>query len=45
MDNAGYVIAGYALTAAALGAYVAGLFRRARRARSRVAAIASRRTR
>jgi len=39
-----YAIAGYVLTAASLGLYVASLFRRARRARLRVAAIVERRT-
>jgi hypothetical protein len=33
MDNVGYVVAGYLLTTAAVGAYVANLFARARRAR------------
>ena len=43
MDNAGFVVAGYIITAGALGGYVAGLFARARRARDRAAAVASRR--
>ncbi|HJP66457.1 MAG TPA: hypothetical protein VKA30_09170 [Actinomycetota bacterium] len=33
MDNVGFVVAGYALAAAAIGGYVANLFSRARRAR------------
>jgi heme exporter protein CcmD len=41
---AGYIVAGYAITAAALGGYLAWLFRRARRARDRVAAVAAKRT-
>jgi len=42
-DNLGFVIAGYSLTAAGLGAYVASLFARGRRARQRTAAIVARR--
>lgn len=41
--NAGYVVVGYAITAAALGGYVARLFARARAARRRAEAIAARR--
>jgi heme exporter protein CcmD len=41
---AGYVVAGYAITAAALGGYLAWLVHRARRARARVAAVAAKRT-
>jgi hypothetical protein len=43
--NEGYVVAGYALTAVALGGYVLRLFARARSARRRAEAIASRRRR
>lgn len=43
--NLGYVIAGYTLTAVALGGYVGHLLVRARRARVRAAAIAARRAR
>ena len=43
MDNLRFVVAGYTLTAVALGGYVAALFARARRARQRAAAIAARR--
>jgi hypothetical protein len=39
-----YVIAGYAVTALALGGYVASLLVRGRRARERAAAIAARRS-
>jgi len=42
-NNIGYVIAGYSITGAAVAAYAASLFGRARRARRRVAAIARRR--
>jgi hypothetical protein len=45
VGNEGFAIAGYALTAAALGGYVWRLFFRARRARLRTAAIQSRRGR
>jgi hypothetical protein len=41
--NAGYVIAGYVLTAVALGGYVLRLFARAREARRRAEAVAARR--
>lgn len=41
--NAGYVIAGYALTALALGGYVAMLHARARAARRRAEEMAARR--
>ena len=40
----GYVAAGYAITALALGGYVTSLLARARRARARAEAIAARRT-
>ena len=43
MHDVVYVVLGYALTALALGGYVALLLARARRARARVAAVASRR--
>ena len=43
MDNTGFVVAGYVLTAVALGGYLASLFSRARRARARAEAIAKRR--
>lgn len=39
----GYAIAGYVLTAVAIGGYVAVLRYRARRARQRAAAVAARR--
>lgn len=42
-DNIGYVVAGYSVAAAALGAYATRLFARARRARQRAEAIAARR--
>ena len=42
-EGLGFVIAGYAATAVALGGYVVGLVLRARRARQRAAAIAARR--
>ena len=42
MDNTGYVIAGYLLTAATLGGYLVALFSRARRARARAEALAKR---
>jgi len=45
MHNLEFVVAGYAVTAAALGGYVLRLFARARRARERTAAIAARRDR
>ena len=41
--NVGYVVAGYAITAVALGGYGLRLFVRARRARERADAIAARR--
>jgi len=41
MDNFGYVLAGYLLTAAAIGAYVANLLSRARRARRRAEAMSA----
>jgi hypothetical protein len=41
----GYVVAGYIVTAAALAGYVGFLVLRARRARSRAAAIAAKRAR
>lgn len=41
--NVGYVVAGYAITAVALGGYALRLFVRVRRARERVEAIAARR--
>jgi hypothetical protein len=41
--NVGYVVAGYALTALALGGYVAMLHARARSARRRADAMAARR--
>lgn len=40
MDEWGFVIAGYLLTAVGMAAYAASLFRRARRARERAAAAA-----
>lgn len=43
-DNLAFVVAGYLITAVALGGYVARLLHRARSARSRVAAIAARRS-
>jgi hypothetical protein len=43
VDNVGYVVAGYLLTAAAIAGYVGGLLIRARRARDRAAAVAARR--
>jgi hypothetical protein len=42
LDNTGYVVAGYALTAAALGGYLISLLSRARRARARAEALAKR---
>lgn len=41
--NAGFVIAGYLVTAAALGGYTVRLFARARAAKRRAEAIAERR--
>jgi hypothetical protein len=43
VDNAGYVAAGYLLTAAALGGYILRLFARARRARRLTEAVVGRR--
>jgi hypothetical protein len=43
MRDVGYVIAGYLVTATALGGYVLRLLARARRARRRAAALADRR--
>jgi hypothetical protein len=43
VQNLGFVVAGYVLTAAALGGYVARLLFRARRARARAEAVAARR--
>jgi hypothetical protein len=43
VHDAGFVVAGYVLTLAALGGYVASLIARARRARLRAAAIVARR--
>jgi hypothetical protein len=43
VDNVGYVVAGYLVTAATIGGYAASLFARARRARRRTEAIAARR--
>jgi len=42
-ENVGYVVAGYAITATALGGYVLRLFARAREARRRAEAISMRR--
>jgi CcmD family protein len=44
-ENVGYVVAGYAITAVALGGYVLRLFVRAREARRRAEAVAARRGR
>lgn len=44
-ENVGYVVAGYAIMAVALGGYVLRLFARAREARRRAEAIAVRRRR
>jgi hypothetical protein len=43
VHNAGYVLAGYLVTASALGGYVLLLFARARRARVLAEAVAARR--
>jgi hypothetical protein len=43
VDNVGYVVAGYVLTAVAIAGYTASLFVRARRARTRATAVAARR--
>ena len=45
MHNLEFVVAGYLVTAVALGSYVARLLVRARRAGERAAAIAARRVR
>jgi hypothetical protein len=45
MHNLEFVVAGYLVTALALGAYVTRLFVRAGRARDRAAAIAAKRVR
>ena len=42
-ENVGYVVAGYAITAVALGGYVLRLFARAREARRRAESVAMRR--
>lgn len=42
-ENVGYVVAGYVITAVALGGYVLRLFARARDARRRAEAVATRR--
>lgn len=42
MDNVGYVVAGYTLTALVLAGYAASLFARGRRARLRAQAVAER---
>jgi hypothetical protein len=42
-NNIGYVVAGYSVTAALLGAYSGALYRRARRATHRASAVAARR--
>lgn len=41
-ENVGYVVAGYAITASALGGYVIRLFARAREARRRAEVVATR---
>ena len=43
MDNGGFVLAGYLLTALVFAAYVASLFYRSRKARRMARALASRR--
>ena len=43
MDNGGFVLVGYSLTAIAFIGYIASLFLRARRARRLTRALASRR--
>jgi hypothetical protein len=43
VDNMGYVVTGYVLTAGAIAGYAGSLFIRARRARARAAAVAARR--
>jgi hypothetical protein len=42
LDNTGFVVAGYLLTAVVLGGYLLALFSRGRRARSRAEALAKR---
>jgi len=42
LDDTGYVVAGYLLTAGALGAYLLSLLSRARRARARAEALSKR---
>jgi len=42
-ENVGYVVAGYVITAVALGGYVLRLFARAREAHRSAAAISARR--
>lgn len=42
-ENVGYVLAGYVITAVALGGYVLRLFARAREARRHAEAVAGRR--
>jgi hypothetical protein len=42
LDNTGFVVAGYVLTAVVLGVYLFSLFSRARRARARADALAKR---
>jgi hypothetical protein len=44
VHDVGYVVAGYTVTGIALAAYIGSLVARARRARLRAAAVASRRT-
>ncbi len=44
-ENVGYVVAGYSITALALGGYVLRLFARAREARRRAEAVSTRRGR
>jgi hypothetical protein len=44
-ENVGYVVAGYAISALALGGYVLKLFARARDARRRAEVVAGRRGR
>jgi hypothetical protein len=41
-ENVGYVVAGYLITAVALGGYVLRLFARARESRRRADAVAAR---
>jgi hypothetical protein len=42
VDNVGYVVAGYTLTALVLAGYAASLFARGRRAKLRARAVAER---